>query len=297
MKDINTEEGEPAGQQNSRQGVLFVVATPIGNLEDITLRALKTLKDVHLIAAENTSHTKGLCGHYGIRTKLTSYNQHNSKSKGRELIKAMKAGSDVALVTSAGTPGISDPGSLLINEALEAGIRVSPIPGPSAAITALSVCGLKVDRFVFLGFLPNSPGKRRKNLLELRREPKTMIFYESPRRIVSLLKDMLEAFGDRTVVLLRELTKVYEEIKRGNISSLLEEMGEDTIKGEFTVIVSGGEREVAVPDMNINKRIKALLKNRNTGAKDIATTLSEELGVNYRVIYRQCLDAMKELNR
>jgi 16S rRNA (cytidine1402-2'-O)-methyltransferase len=297
VKNIDIKEAETAELQNRQQGILFVVATPIGNLEDITLRALKILKDVHLIAAENTSHTKGLCSHYGIRTRLTSYNQHNSLPKGRELINALKSGSDVALVTSAGTPGISDPGALLINQALEAGIRVSPIPGPSAAITALSVCGLKVDRFVFLGFLPNSPGKRRKHLLDLRQEPRTMVFYESPRRVVSLLKDMLQAFGDRTIVLLRELTKVYEEIKRGSISSLLEEMDEDNVRGEFTVIVSGNEKEEIIPDMDINKRIRELLKIKNTGAKNIATMLSKELGVNYRVIYRQCLDVMKELNR
>jgi 16S rRNA (cytidine1402-2'-O)-methyltransferase len=296
MKD-NIEEVEPAEQQNRRQGVLYVVATPIGNLEDITLRALRILKEAHLIAAENTTHTKALCSHYGIRTRLTSYNQHNSSSKGRELIKILKSGSNVALVTSAGTPGISDPGSLLTAQAIDEGLMVSPIPGPSAAIAALSVCGLKVDRFVFLGFLPDKPGKRRKFLLDLQHESRTMVFYESPRRVASLLKEMLETFGDRNAAMLRELSKIYEEIKRGNISTLLAEMDEGRIKGEFTIILEGEEKKEDVKDDKINDRIESLLKNKNAGAKDIATTLSEELGGNYRFIYKRCLDLMRGLTR
>jgi 16S rRNA (cytidine1402-2'-O)-methyltransferase len=291
MKENKTEAVEPRSQH---YGTLYIVATPIGNLEDITLRALRILKEVHLVAAENTSHTRGLFSHYGIRAKLTSYNQHNSKSKGQELIKALKAGADIALVTSAGTPGISDPGSLLITLAHEEGIKVSPIPGPSAAITALSVCGLKIDRFIFLGFLPSRAGKRKKYLKDLRHEQRTMIFYESPRRIIPLLNDLQEAFGDRPIVLLRELTKVFEEIKRGTISSILKEMDEDKIKGEFTVILAGDETENEAPDVDIEKRIRASLKNKKTGAKDIATTLASELGINYRVIYKRCLVLMKE---
>jgi len=282
--------------KNQHAGILYVVATPIGNLEDITLRALRILKDVGLIAAENTSHTRGLCSYYGIRAKLTSYNQHNSKSKGPELIKALKGGSDIALVTSAGTPGVSDPGSLLINLAHEEGIRVSPIPGPSAAITALSVCGLKIDRFIFLGFLPNRSGKRRKYLRDLRHEQRTMIFYESPRRIIPLLNDLKEFFGDRPIVILRELTKVYEEIKRGSIPDILKDMDEDKVKGEFTVILTGDEKEKDVSDIDIKKRIGELLKGKKTGARDIAARLSSELGINYRVIYKECLSMMKEMN-
>jgi 16S rRNA (cytidine1402-2'-O)-methyltransferase len=291
MKENKTEAVEPQSQQ---YGTLYIVATPIGNLEDITLRALRILKEVDLVAAENTSHTRGLFSHYGIRVKLTSYNQHNNKSKGQELIKALKAGMDIALVTSAGTPGISDPGSLLITLAHEECIKVSPIPGPSAAITALSVCGLKIDRFIFLGFLPSRSGKRKKYLKDLRHEQRTMIFYESPRRIIPLLNELKEAFGDRSVVLLRELTKIFEEIKRGSISSILMEMDEDKIKGEFTVIVAGDETENEAPEVDMEKRIRSSLKNKKTGAKDIATTLSAELGINYRVVYKRCLALMKE---
>lgn len=285
---------------NQPYGTLYVVATPIGNLEDITLRALKILKNTGLIAAENTNHTRSLCNHYGISVKLTSYNQHNRKSKGPRLIEMLKKGLDIALVTNAGTPVVSDPGSLLINMAHEEGIRVSPIPGPSAAVTALSVCGLKVDRFIFLGFLPNKEGKRRKYLKELRHEQRTMIIYEAPHRIRSLLNDLKEAFGDRPIVILRELTKIFEEIKRGSISHMLQDMDDDKIKGEFTLILAGDEKDDEkqneTRDIDIKKRIQKLLRLKKTGAKDIATRLSSELGINYRIIYKECLNIMKEMN-
>jgi 16S rRNA (cytidine1402-2'-O)-methyltransferase len=276
----------------AHSGTLYVVATPIGNLEDITLRALRILKDVDLIAAEEPDHTRRLCSHYGIRTRLTGYNQHNSASKGNKLLGVLKAGMDIALVTSAGTPAISDPGSLLINMAHEQGIRVSPIPGPSALATALSACGLKVDRFVFLGFLPNRQGKRRNYLKELLNEQRTMILYEAPHRIVELMTDLKEIFGDRQAAVLRELTKVYEEIKRGSISEILNDMDEKRIKGEFTIILTGSEEDDA-PGMELKERIEELLNGESTGAKEIATRLSGELDVNYRVVYKECLNVMK----
>lgn len=293
MKDNKT---ETVDQKTQHAGTLYIVATPIGNLEDITLRALRILKDVQLVAAENTDHTRGLFNHYGIRAKLTSYNQHNNRSKGPELIERLKAGSDIALVTSAGTPSVSDPGSLLVNLALEQGIKVSPIPGPSAAITALSVCGLKVDRFIFIGFLPNRSGKRKKYLQELAHEQRTIIIYEAPHRVVELLNDLMEIFGDRLIVVLRELTKVYEEIKRGSISDILKDMDEDRIKGEFTIILSGNEKEDEAPEIDLKTRIVSLLKEQDAGAKEIATRLSLELGMNYRAIYRECLNVMKEMD-
>jgi 16S rRNA (cytidine1402-2'-O)-methyltransferase len=288
--NVNRSEGpEP---KHKGAGCLYVVGTPIGNLEDITLRALRVLKEVQLIAAENTNHTRMLCSHYGIRTRLTSYNQHNCNARGRELVKILKFGSDIALVTSAGTPGISDPGSLLVTQALEEGIRVTPIPGPSAVISALSVCGLKVDRFVFLGFLPDRPGKRKKLLLEMRNEPRTMVFYESPRRIWSLLNEMMETLGDRNVAVIRELTKVYEEIKKGAISSVLTELNEENLRGEFTIILEGEKKE-DLKDNGLDERIEALLKSGKSGAKDIATTISEELDLSYRFVYKRCLDLMR----
>ncbi|MFC1869484.1 16S rRNA (cytidine(1402)-2'-O)-methyltransferase [Thermodesulfobacteriota bacterium] len=193
MKDKDKKRAE---SKNEKKGTLYVVSTPIGNLEDITLRALKVLKDVDMIAAENVRHTKGFCNHYGIKTRLTGYNQHNRKGRGPDLIERMKAGSDIALVTSAGTPAVSDPGAMLIHMAIEEDIRVSPVPGPSAAIAALSVCGLRVDRFLFLGFLSNRPSKRKKELKNLVDEHRTMLFFEAPHRVKSMLTDLYGVFGD-----------------------------------------------------------------------------------------------------
>ena len=210
--------------QSRDSGTLYVVSTPIGNLKDITIRALDILNGVDMIAAENATHSKSLCYHYNIQTRLTSYNQHNHKAKGPELIKRIQNGSDIALITNAGTPAISDPGSLLVNLAVENGIRVSPVPGVSAVITALSVSGLKMDRFVFMGFLPNRSGKRKNELKKVAQEARVMVFYEAPRRIVSMLKDILDIFGNRQLILLRELTKVYEEIIRGPVNFILEEL-------------------------------------------------------------------------
>jgi len=293
MKNKKT---QPVENIDQRPGTLYVVATPIGNLEDITLRALRILKEVQLIAAENTEHTRRLCNHYGIRVKLTGYNQHNNVSKGQRLIEILKEGFDIGLVTSAGTPGISDPGSLLVNMAHEQGIKVSPIPGPSAVITALSACGLKVDRFVFLGFLPNRQGKRRIYLEGLSNEKRAMIFYEAPHRIKELLNDLYEIFGDRQISVLRELTKVYEEIKTGPISKILKDIGEDKIKGEFTIILAGNEKRGTISDIDLKQKIEALIKMKKTGAKAIAIRLSEELGINYRHVYRECLNIIKEKN-
>lgn len=292
MKDKKRAESKTA-----KKGALYIVSTPIGNLEDITVRALRVLKDVDMIAAENVRHTKGFCTHYGIKTRLTGYNQHNRKSKGPDLIGRMKAGSDIALVTSAGTPAVSDPGAMLINMAIEENIRVSPVPGPSAVIAALSVCGLRVDRFLFLGFLSNRSSKRKKELKNLANEQRTMLFFEAPHRVKSMLTDLYTVFGDRHVVVLRELTKIYEEIKRGPVSTILEEIEPETIKGEFTVAVAGKEREKdgCSMDMMIKKRIEKLLKDKRLGVKEIATRLSQEHGLNYRKMYRECLALKKEM--
>ncbi|HJX33576.1 MAG TPA: 16S rRNA (cytidine(1402)-2'-O)-methyltransferase [Desulfatiglandales bacterium] len=277
--------------QNQNPGTLYVVSTPIGNLEDVTLRALKILKDADLIAAENTRQTRGFCSHYNIKTRLISYHQHNQRPRGHELIERLKKGSDIALVTSAGTPSVSDPGSLLVNMALEHGIRVSPIPGPSAAIAALSVSGLHVDRFLFLGFLSNRPGKRKKELRELTNEQRCMVFYEAPHRIKAMLKDMNEILGDRYVVILRELTKIYEEIKRGPVSLILKELDDQVLKGEFTVVLAGAEKRENEDSVDNKTRdiIKRLLRENRIGVKEIATRLSREFGLNYRTVYKEGL--------
>ncbi len=277
--------------QNIKPGTLYVVSTPIGNLEDVTLRALKILKVVDLIAAENTRQTRVFCSHYNINTRLISYHQHNQRSRGYELIGRLKEGSDIALVTSAGTPSVSDPGSLLVNMALERGIKVSPIPGPSAAIAALSVSGLNVDRFLFLGFLSNRPGKRKKELRELMNEQRCMVFYEAPHRIKAMLKDMNEILGDRYVVILRELTKIFEEIKRGPVGLISKELDDRILKGEFTVVLAGAEKKENEDSVDNKTRdiIKRLLRENKIGVKEIATRLSGEFGLNYRTVYKEGL--------
>jgi len=228
---------------NPGKGALYVVATPIGNLEDITLRALRILKEVDLIAAEDTRHTGLLLKHFGIETPLTSYFQGNELKKKEYILSRLKEGHPVALVSDAGTPGISDPGFRLIQAAIENQIPVVPIPGPSAVIAALSVSGLPTDAFLFKGFLPHKSKKRRDLLSELEGARETLIFYESPHRITETLQDVFDILGDREIVLTRELTKVYEEIRRGRVSEIRNQIGERKLKGEITLLISGKTRK------------------------------------------------------
>jgi len=218
-------------------GTLYVVATPIGNLEDITLRALRTLKEVALVACEDTRRTRTLLSHFGISVPVTSYFEHNKRPKGAVLLRALGDGKSVALVTDAGTPGISDPGFLLVKEARAAGVPVVPIPGPSAVIAALSAAGVPADRFVFEGFLPIKPGRRLNRLRALRELETTLVFYESPHRILATLGAVGEVFGEAPLVVGRELTKQFEEIVEGTATSLAERFGKGTARGEFTVVI------------------------------------------------------------
>lgn len=221
-------------------GTLFVVATPIGNLEDITFRAVRILSEVDLIAAEDTRHTKILLTKYNINTPMTSYHKFNIKSKTSYLVNLLKQGQKIALVSDSGMPGVSDPGYELIREAISQNVRVEPIPGPSAAITALAVSGFPTDRFVFEGFLPKKPGKKTKKLKELKNEERTVIIYESPYRLVKTLEDIKEVAGNRQVAVCRELTKKFEEIIRGRISKTLEIFKEKSPKGEIVIIIESG---------------------------------------------------------
>ncbi|MCX8014649.1 MAG: 16S rRNA (cytidine(1402)-2'-O)-methyltransferase [candidate division WOR-3 bacterium] len=220
---------------------LYIVSTPIGNLADITLRALSVLKSVDLIACEDTRHTAILLKHYQIKNKLTSYYEYNKKEKTEEIIKYIKAGKAVALVSDAGTPGISDPGYYLIRAAIQHNISVIPIPGPSALISALIISGLPSDRFVFEGFLPKRHGKKCRKLQALKNEERTMVFYDSPYRIKDSLKCMLEIFGDRKIVLVRELTKKFESVIRDKISEIVSLLENKRLKGEIVLIVEGRE--------------------------------------------------------
>jgi len=224
-------------------GKLFVVATPIGNLEDITFRAVRILSEADLIAAEDTRHTKILLAKYNINTPMTSYHKFNIKAKTPHLINFLKEGKNVALVSDAGTPGISDPGYEIIRESVNQGIRIEPVPGPSAAITALAVSGLSTDRFVFEGFLPKKPGKKRKRLEELKKETRTIIIYESPFRVVRTLQDISDSMGDRQVAICRELTKKFEEIIRGKAGEVKEKLMKRGLKGEVVLVVEGSGQE------------------------------------------------------
>lgn len=217
-------------------GTLYVVSTPIGNLKDITLRAIEILKQVDLIAAEDTRHTKILTSHYNIKTPLTSYFQYNRIKKADFLIRALKEGKNVALVSDAGTPGISDPGFLIIKKALEEEIPIIPIPGPAAFLTALSVSGLPTNKFAFEGFLSNKSSQRKKQLKELSGEERTVIIYESPHRLIKTLNDILEIFGDINIVCARELTKKFEEVRREEVSECIRHFSNTKILGEFIIL-------------------------------------------------------------
>ncbi len=225
------------------KGTLYIVSTPIGNLEDITLRALRILKEVDLIAAEDTRHTGLLLRHFGIQTPLTSYFQGNELRKKEFILSKLRQGDRVARVSDAGTPGISDPGFRLIQTAVENQIPIVPIPGASAVIAALSVSGLPTDAFLFKGFLPHKSKKKRDLLEALEEVRETLIFYESPHRIRETLKDLFDIFGDREMVLTRELTKIYEEILKGTVSKVQAQIGERQLKGEITLVISGRLRK------------------------------------------------------
>jgi 16S rRNA (cytidine1402-2'-O)-methyltransferase len=225
------------------KGILYIISTPIGNLEDITLRALRILREVDLIAAEDTRHTGLLLRHFGIQKPLTSYFEGNELKKKEFVLTRLKRGDRVALVSDAGTPGISDPGFRLIQTVIENQIPIVPIPGPSAVIAALSVSGLPTDAFLFKGFLPHKSKKRRDLLKELEAVRETLIFYESPHRLSETLKDIFEILGDREIVLTRELTKIYEEILRGKVSQIESQIAGKKLKGEITLIVSGKTRK------------------------------------------------------
>jgi 16S rRNA (cytidine1402-2'-O)-methyltransferase len=225
------------------KGKLYVVATPIGNLEDLSYRAVKVLSEVSLIAAEDTRQTRKLLTRYNIKAKLISYHEHNEERRARELSALLSNGEKIALVSDSGTPGISDPGYRLIRSAANHGIEIVAIPGASAIIAALSISALPTDSFLFAGFLPRKKGKREQRLRELKELKATLIFYEAPHRIERTLAEIEEVLGDREAVLTRELTKIHEEVIRGKLSSIREKLTEKKVKGEITLIVAGERKK------------------------------------------------------
>ena len=225
-------------------GTLYIVATPIGNLEDMTFRAVRVLKEVDLIAAEDTRHSRKLLTHFGIAKPLTSYFDHNKTLKGEYLLDRLREGAAVALISDAGTPCISDPGYQLVRDAVAAGIPVVPIPGVSATVTALSASGLPTDAFTFAGFLPNRQGKRRERLADYRDEGRVVVFYEAPHRLLAALADLREVCGDRQVVVARELTKIYEEFVRGSVTEVMARFADREVKGEVVLLVAPSDGDV-----------------------------------------------------
>lgn len=268
-------------------GTLYLVATPIGNREDITLRALRILKEVPLIAAEDTRKTRALLQHFGITTPLTSYFEHNKLTKLDYLLGRL-AEHDVALVSEAGTPGISDPGYELVRAAIAHGFTVSPVPGPSALIAAVASSGLPADRLCFFGFLPRKAGERRRRLAEVAAERATLVFYEAPHRVIETLQDLLDVLGDREMVAAVELTKLYERLHRGKVSELLPYFRETAPRGEFVLVVSGTGLHGAAEAAADNATVESLLTSavaRGLRAKEAAAEVARLTGRSRREVY------------
>jgi 16S rRNA (cytidine1402-2'-O)-methyltransferase len=272
------------------RGKLFIVATPIGNKDDITLRALDTLKKVDLVAAEDTRKSSRLLAQHKIKIKPLSYHDHNETERTKILIKKLKAGMSVALLSNAGTPTVSDPGYSLIREAIAGGIAVIPIPGVSASAAALSVAGLPTDSFIFLGFLSKKGGKRLQQLKALASEPRTIIIYESPRRILKLMVEIQEVMGNRYAVLCREMTKIHEEYLRGTLSEILSEMHRRTgVKGECTLLVTGAEKDRRVPPEKVAAEIKNGLAAKRVSITRLSKEIARKYGFKKNEIYKEAL--------
>lgn len=271
-------------------GTLFVVATPIGHMEDITLRAIRTLKEVDLVAAEDTRHTRKLLTRYEVSTPVVSYHDHNKDKRTPELVGKLKAGNSIALVTDAGTPSVSDPGHFLVREAIKQAIPVVPIPGVSAAIAALSVSGLSTDSFVFIGFVPKKNAKRKQLLDQLKQEPRTLIFYESPKRVLALMQEILNIIGDRKAVMARELTKLHEEILRGPLSNMVKEISaRPDLKGECTLLVEGWEGRQEIDRQALQNHLRRVCHDKDRSLSDAVKEVAREFGISKKVVYEEAL--------
>ena len=277
-------------------GVLYLCATPIGNLEDMTYRAVRVLSEVEVIAAEDTRHTRKLLSHFDIHTRLISYHEHNKVARGPEIIEKLIAGQDVAVVSDAGLPGISDPGSDLVALAVQAGIKVVPLPGANAALSALVSSGLDTALFTFIGFLPKNKKKRRELLTHFSASPYTIVLYESPHRIKQTLAELIGAFGDRPAVAARELTKKFEEFIRGTLGSLVTHFAENDPRGEFTLIVGGHKVDQSVEtvkddqeQLSIEDAVIALMES-GVSKKDAIKTIAQQRGLPKREVYQATLE-------
>jgi 16S rRNA (cytidine1402-2'-O)-methyltransferase len=278
-----------------KPGTLYIVATPIGNLEDITLRALRILRQADLIAAEDTRHTRKLLSAHDIHRPLMSYHEHNMRTRGPQLIRELMTGKSMALVTDAGTPGISDPGIDLVRLAVSQDIQVSPIPGPSAVTTALTVAGLPSQPFLFLGYPPNRPAARRTFFTNYAQAEETLIFFESPRRLGGCLKDMRKIWGNRKVAVTRELTKIHEEVFRGTLEEAIERWPGEA-RGEVTLLVAGAEKGKSYLDDSLIKHLRASLTSGGRPLKEIAAEVAQERGISRRLVYQEALKIKRELS-
>jgi 16S rRNA (cytidine1402-2'-O)-methyltransferase len=276
---------------------LYLVATPIGNLEDITLRALRVLKEVDLIACEDTRHTRRLLDHFGIDSSTISYHEHNEQTRARELVERMLRGQSIAVVSDAGTPGISDPAYRIVTAAIERGIPVVPIPGASAMIAGLIASGLPTDSFLFAGFLPQKRMARRKRLNDLMIERATLIFYEAPHRIRETLADLLEILGDREAVLGRELTKLHEQFIRGKLSEIIAHFESNQPRGEMTLVISGNcdNNLSTIENGSISEQVEQLMRDRQLSRNQALKVAATSRGLSKREVY-QLLLKEKESN-
>ena len=278
-------------QSNGRTGCLYLVATPIGNLEDITLRALRILKEVDQIACEDTRHTQKLLSHYNIQKPLISYHEHNEMTRAPELVLAMEQGAQIALVSDAGMPLVSDPGYRLVTLALRHHLPIVPIPGPSALLAALSASGLPNEEFLFAGFLPARTGERRRALERLRIEDRTIIFYEAPHRIEETLADAREVLGERPACLAREVTKLHEEFRRGTLSELSASLSEKPARGEITLLIGAvspeersAQRETS---QSLADRVDELIRQAKLDRKEALKLAAKERGMTKRAAYQE----------
>jgi len=279
-------------QGKTGQGTLYVVATPIGNLEDITYRAVRVLDEVDLVAAEDTRHSRKLFARYGLHKPLVSYHDHNEQQRQEELIRRLQDGATIALISDAGTPCIADPGYRLIAACRRAGIKVVPIPGPSALITALSAAGVSTERFVFEGYLPQRAKARADLLRQLLGEPRTLIFYEAPHRLAATLADMVAIMGsDRQLVVARELTKLHEEFFRGTIAEALSRFEREPVRGELVMVIPPGTQG---PQMNARDALRHLLNDSDLSRREAVKMIAKEYGLPSSEVYRASLSLTEE---
>jgi 16S rRNA (cytidine1402-2'-O)-methyltransferase len=281
-------------------GCLYIVGTPIGNLEDITLRALRILKEVDLIACEDTRHTQKLLNHYNISKALVSYHEHNEMTRSPELLIQLEQGAKIALVSDAGMPLISDPGYRLVTLCVRHKIPVVPVPGPSAMLAALAAAGLPNEEFLFLGFLPQRSGERRRMLEHLRIEERTMIFYEAPHRVAESIADAQEILGDRPACIAREVTKLHEEFLRGKLSQLAESLAERPARGEITLIVGPSEPSAstgqAESTQSLSDRVDELIRQAKLDRKEALKLAAKERGLTRRAAYEQLVESKAKPN-